>query len=284
VSAAHWQLEPAQLAPVLLVGVAYTIRARELAAKGRPVRWLRRASFYGGLAVVLLALVSPLDWYAENRLLWVHMIQHLMLGDIAPLLVVLGLTGALLRPVLSIGGVRRLRGLAHPLVALPLWIVDLYVWHLPLLYQAALRHNDVHALEHFCFFLFGALMWAAVIEPLPGPAWFGNGWKAIYTLVVRTAGAILANVFIWANHPFYSYYVVREHGSVAAAVSDQRAAGAIMFIEGSVVTLLAFAWLFIRFTREAEVRQRLLERDVDAAVAARAARYGRSARVRDVMR
>ncbi len=283
-SAPHWQLEPAQLAPVLLAGLAYAIRARELAAKGRPVRTLRKVAFYSGLAVALLALVSPLDWYAENRRLWVHMVQHLMLGDIAPLLVVLGLTGALLRPVLSVGLVQRLRPLAHPLVALPLWIVDLYLWHLPLLYQAALRHNDVHALEHFCFFLFGALMWAAVIEPLPGPAWFGNGWKAVYTLAVRTAGAILANVFIWANHPFYPYYLVREHGSVAATVSDQRAAGAIMFIEGSVVTLLAFAWLFIRFTREAELRQRLLESDLDATLAARAARYGRSARVRDVMR
>jgi cytochrome c oxidase assembly factor CtaG len=127
-------------------------------------------------------------------------------------------------------------------------------------------------------------MWAAVIEPLPGPVWFGNGWKATYTLAVRTTGAILANVFIWANHPFYSYYVSREHGSVAAAVSDQRAAGAIMFIEGSIVTMLAFAWLFIRFTRETEARQRLVEQDVEQALAARAARYGRSARVRDAMR
>jgi cytochrome c oxidase assembly factor CtaG len=127
-------------------------------------------------------------------------------------------------------------------------------------------------------------MWAAVIEPLPGPAWFSNGWKAVYTLAVRTAGAVPANVFIWDNHPLYSYYVAVQRGTGIATVTDQRTAGAIMFIEGSVVTLLAFAWLFVRFTRELEVRQRLVDRHIDEAAAVRAARYGRSARVRDVMR
>jgi putative membrane protein len=269
---------------VLLLGLGYGLRARQLAAKGRAVPAAWRASFYGGLAVLLVALVSPIDWYGENRLLWVHMVQHLLLGDVAPLLIVLGLTGPMLRPLLALAWIRRLRGLAHPLVALPLWILNLYLWHVPFAYQGALRHDAIHALEHFCFFFFGSLMWAAVIEPLPGPAWFGNGWKAAYTLVVRTAGAVLANVFIWENHVIYPYYHAIQRGLSISTVSDQRTAGAIMFIEGSVVTLLAFAWLFIRFIRELEVRQRLVEQNVDETLAARAARYGRSARVRDVMR
>jgi cytochrome c oxidase assembly factor CtaG len=283
-SLGHWQAQPAQLLPLLALGLAYWLRARELAAKGRPLTRTRRSAFYAGLAFALIALVSPLDWYGENRLLWAHMIQHLLLGDIAPLLVVLGLTGAILRPILAVRPIHSLRGLGHPLVALPLWAADLYLWHVPALYQAALRHEGFHALEHFCFFLFGALMWAAVIEPLPGPAWFGNGWKALYTLVVRTAGMILAFVLIWVNHPLYDYYVSVQRGTGTSTLSDQRAAGAIMFIEGSIVTLFAFAWLFIRFTRELEIRQRLLEQDLDEAAAARAARYGRSARVKDLAR
>jgi cytochrome c oxidase assembly factor CtaG len=279
----HWELQLQQLIPLLFLGVLYRLRAGQLAAKGRPVARLRRTSFYAGFAVALIALVSPLDWYGENRLLWVHMVQHLLLGDIAPLFIVLGLTGAILRPVLALRWIRPLRVLAHPLVALPLWILNLYVWHVPALYQGALRHDNVHALEHFGFFFFGTMMWAAVIEPLPGPAWFGNGWKAVYTLVVRTAGAVLAMVLLWENHALYSYYVEVQRGTGISTVSDQRMAGAVMFIEGSVVTMLAFAWLFIRFIRELEVRQRLLESDLDAALAQRAARYGRSARVRDVM-
>ncbi len=282
-SLGHWQLEPVQVAPAVVLALAYWWRVRELAAKGRPVRAGRRVSFYAGIAVILVALVSPIDWIGENRLLWVHMVQHLLLGDIAALLLVFGLTGPVLRPVLALRWVRRLRVLAHPLVALPLWILNLSVWHLRVLYQAALYHDGIHALEHFAFVACGALMWAAVIEPLPGPAWFGNGWKAVYTLAVRTAGAIIANAFIWASRPFYPYYVARDRLVGISPVTDQRIAGAIMFIEGSVVTMLAFAWLFIRFTREMELRQRLVERDLDATRAARAARYARSVRASDLM-
>jgi len=122
----HWQLQPLQVAPPLLFGLAYWVRARELATKGRPVGTARRAAFHGGLAVVVLAIVSPLDYIAEHRLFYAHMAQHLLLGDIAPLLVVLGLTRGLLRPVLAVGWIRRARGLAHPLVALPVWVVNLY--------------------------------------------------------------------------------------------------------------------------------------------------------------
>jgi len=276
----HWQLAPLQLIPALGIGLLYWLRARELARKARPVPRIRQLAFYAGLAVAVAALVSPLDWIAEHRLLWVHMLQHLLLGDIAPLLVVLGMNRGLLRPLLALRAIRRLRGLAHPLVALPLWTADLYVWHLRVLYQAALQHDGVHALEHACFFTCGALMWGAVIEPLPGPVWFGRGWKALYTLAVRTAGGVLGNLFVWAGHAFYPYYALRN----AAPLTDQRIAGAIMFTEGSLITLGAFAWLFLGWGRELEVRQRLVEHDLDPVLAARAARYGRAARVRDIMR
>jgi putative membrane protein len=279
----HWSFEPTEVLPLFALAALYWLRVRRLASRGRPVRRLTQGWFYAGALVTLLAVVSPVDWYGENRLFWVHMIQHLLLGDIAPLLVVAGLTGPVLRPLLSLRPVRWMRFLAHPLVALPLWIADLSLWHIPYFYDLALRHSGVHALEHTCFFLFGALMWAAVIEPLPGPEWFTGGWKAVYTLVVRVAGMALAQLFIWANHPFYSYYVAIEH-SRAAALSDQRIGGAIMFTEGGIVTMLVFAWLFWRFTAETEVRQRLVEQGMDPLAAARAARYGRSARVRDAMR
>ncbi|MGH2844276.1 MAG: cytochrome c oxidase assembly protein [Solirubrobacteraceae bacterium] len=279
---AHWQFDPSQVIPVLLLAVAYQMRVRTLAARGRPVPLARVVSFDSGLLVLLLALVSPIDWYGENRLLWVHMTQHLLLGDIAPVLILAGLTGPVLRPLIAIGWVRRMRSLAHPLVALPLWIVDLYAWHFPFLYQAALRHDGIHALEHLCFLSFGALMWAALIEPLPGPAWFSNGWKAIYILVVRGAGMLLANVFLWENHPLYPYYVAVQRGRGISTMSDQRAAGVVMLIEGSIVTVLAFGWMFIRLIRELEVRQRLIELEVDESRAARAARYGRSAQARDL--
>jgi putative membrane protein len=280
----EWSLEPSELIPVLALTVLYWLRTRELAARGRPVARARRVSFYAGMLVGVASLVSPIDWLGENRLLWVHMIQHLMLGDLAPLLVVIGCTGPVLRPLLAIRWLRAARALTHPLVALTLWSVDLCVWHLPFLYQAALAHSAIHALEHACFAVAGGFMWAAVVEPLPGPVWFGNGWKALYTLAVRGVGIAVANVFIWDRHVMYPHYVPLDRLAHIAPLTDQRIAGLVMFSEGGIVTMLAFAWLFLRYWQELEVRQRLVERDLDEAAAARAARYGRSARAREVGR
>ena len=273
-------LDPLQLGPLALVAVMYAVRVRNLGRRGRPVRGAKQAWFYGGLAVVVVALVSPVHELGEHRLLYMHMSQHLLLGDIAPLAIVLGLDGAILRPLLAAPLVGRLRFLAHPAVALPLWVTNLYVWHLPSLYEGALLYDALHALQHQLFFACGALMWAAVIEPLPGPAWFGSGWKAVYVLVVRSAGAVLANVFIWAGSPFYDYYAPGERAAGVSPLADQTIAGSIMFVEGGIVTLLAFAWLFVRWTRESELRQTLVDSGHEPGVAARAARYGRSALAR----
>lgn len=269
-----WSLDPIQLAPLVVFAALYARRAATLASRGRPVPARKQSWFYTGVSVLALALVSPVDSVGEERLFWVHMVQHLMLGDIGALFIVLGLTGPLLRPLLAFGPLRALRALAHPLVALPLWIFCFYAWHLPALYQAALRHDGIHALEHLLFFATGALMWAAVVEPLPGPAWFGNGAKAAYTLVIRLAGAILANVFIWSSQAFYPVYAAGERVSGIAPVTDQRIGGLIMFTEGGIVTLVAFGVLFVRWTREAELRQSLLDQGQDPVRAMRAARYG----------
>ena len=128
-----------QLGPLAILALLYARRVRALAAE-HPVPGWRQACFYAGFLVIGAALTS-LD-SASQELLYAHMVQHLLLGDIAALLIVLGLTGPLLAPVLRIGVFDRLRALAHPSVAFPLWALDLYVWHLPVLYQAALRHSE----------------------------------------------------------------------------------------------------------------------------------------------
>ena len=155
-----WRLEPLQVIPTLVVALLYARRVRTLERAGTPVATWRIWSFGTGLFLVLVALVSPIDALGEEQFFFVHMIQHILLGDLAPLAFVAGLTGPILRPVLSLPGVWRLRFLTHPLVALPLWALNLYLWHIPFMYEAALHHSAVHALEHFSFFSFGAIMWA----------------------------------------------------------------------------------------------------------------------------
>jgi cytochrome c oxidase assembly factor CtaG len=269
-----WSLDPGVIVCVGAIGAAYAVRTRTLRRSGRPLAVARQVSFYLGLGILLAALISPIDTIGENRVFYVHMVQHLMLGDLAPLAIVLGLSGPILRPVLALPVIGRLRALGHPLVALPLWAMALYAWHVPALYQAGLAHPAIHVLEHLCFFWTGLAMWAAVIEPLPGPAWFGNGAKAAYVLIVRTLGAALASIFIWAAQPLYPDYAAGERLWGISPLTDQTIGGAIMFIEGATITLVVFAWLFLRWTREAELRQGLLDAGTDRARADRAARYG----------
>jgi len=187
------------------------------------------------------------------------MVEHLLMGDIGALLLVLGLTAPLIAPLLRIRAIDRLRVLANPLVAFPLWMIDLYTWHLPVLYQAALLHPGIHALQHACFIGFGMNMWMCLFGPLPMPAWFGNVQKLGYILAVRLAGAILGNIFAWSGTVFYPDYAKGEAYWHVSPLTDQNIAGAIMMIEGSILTICLFAWLFLKTAREGEERQNLLD-------------------------
>jgi cytochrome c oxidase assembly factor CtaG len=270
-----WSFEPLQLVPIAVGALLYWKRARTLARKGTPVAEWRYFLFSLGIGLLVIALVSPIATLGEEESFAFHMVQHLLLGDLAPLCIVAGLTGPILRPLLSIRAVRTLRFLTHPFVSLPVWGINLYLWHLPFFWEAALRHQAVHALEHASFFAAGALMWATVIEVLPGPEWFGTGAKMGYIVAVRVATTILGNVFVWAGSPFYPIYEHAQRPWGLSAGADQGIAGGVMMIEGSIVTLGALAWLFLRLAEEGELRQELLERGYDPRSVRRAVRYGR---------
>jgi cytochrome c oxidase assembly factor CtaG len=118
------------------------------------------------------------------------------------------------------------------------------------------------------------------VELLPGPEWFGTGFKLGYIVLVRVFETILGNVFLWAGSVFYAVYDHAPRWGVSAH-GDQAIAGGIMMIEGSLVTIGALAWLFLRLAREGELRQQLLEQGVDPRAAARAVRYGRGQELSD---
>jgi cytochrome c oxidase assembly factor CtaG len=225
--------------------------------------------------LLLAAVISPIAEVGEEELFSFHMAQHLLLGDLAPLCLLAGLTGSLLRPILALPGVDRLRALANPLLALPIWAGNLALWHLPGPYEAAVENGAVHALEHVAFFTAGVVLWLPVLETLPAPEWFGTGAKLGYIVCVRLVATVIGNVFIWAGSPFYDVYEAGDDYLGLSPSADQSLAGSLMMIEGSVVTLVAIAWLFLRMAQEGEVRQQLLESGVDERTARRAVRYRR---------
>jgi putative membrane protein len=271
-----------QALPIDLLAIGYFKRCATLAGGGRPVPLVRRLAFTGGLVLLLISVLPPLATLDDQLLAW-HMVQHLLMGDLAALLIVLGLTGPVLQPVLGLPVLRNLQVLSNPLVALPLWTANLFVWHSPALYQAALHHPLVHAFQHTCFVGFGIVMWLALLGPLPSPSWFGNGARLVYVLCVRLASTLLANIFIWSGTVFYPDYRASEAHHGISALRDQGLAGSIMMLEGSFVTLALFAWLFLRAAAESERKQALLDLAsehglvLDERRAARAVAAGRDA-------
>jgi putative membrane protein len=278
-----------QLSGLTLAATAYALRARTLAEDGRPVPTWRIACFAGGMTLVAAGLVSPLA-HMGGELQWAHMAQHLVIGDLAAGLIVLGLTGPLLQPVLAIRFFDRLRILAHPLVAFPLWAASLYIWHIPALYEATLTSDAAHALQHSCFIGFGILMWMPVFGPLPTPSWFNLGSKLIYVVGVRFAGTILGNVFMWSNTSFYPAYEPGQRDFGIDPIADQSTAGVLMTVEGGIVTLAVLAWLFLKWAQQDEERQALVELAEERGVelsegrAERAVAAGQGARLADRIR
>ncbi|CAA9510364.1 MAG: hypothetical protein AVDCRST_MAG67-2683 [uncultured Solirubrobacteraceae bacterium] len=285
VTAAAVHVEPLQLAPALAFAVMYFVRARRLGALGRPLPAWRQACFYSGLALIAITLVSPLAGVADE-LFWAHMAEHLLLADLGALLLVLGFTGQLLAPLLRTKALGWLRHLAHPVPAYGLWAADLFFWHLVGPHELAVENDVVHALQHMLFVGFGINMWMALLGPLPKPAWFGNFAKLLYIVAVRLTSTVLANVFVWSNDAFFDVYAPGERAHAITPHTDQVVAGSIMMVEGSILTICLFGWLFMRSAREGQERQELLDLAAAGGVAlderraARAVSAGRGGELR----
>jgi cytochrome c oxidase assembly factor CtaG len=274
---------------VLLYWWPYQRRCSTLARDGRPVPNWRRGCYAAGLLVLAIALSPPLGKLSD-QLLVAHMVEHLLIGDIASLLIVLGFTGPLLAPLLRNRWIGKLRVLAHPVIAIILWAGNFYVWHLPVMYQAALRHDLLHALEHATFLAFGIAMWMALLGPLPKPTWFTNAWRLVYIIAVRLIGTVLANAMIFSGTAWYPYYRGGDAHWHISLLADQTAAAGLMMVEESLLTIGLFCWLFLKVAREGEERQKLLDYAsshgiaLDERRAARAVSAGREAELWERLR
>ena len=216
---------------------------------------LRRAAlFVSGVAVSTLALVSPVDAIGEDQLLSAHMLQHLLLGDVGPLLLVLGLRGplgvfVLPPPVLRLVAHTPLRAavgaLLRPRVSLGLWLVTLGAWHVPTAYDAAIAHPPLHVFEHACFVLAGLLAWTQIVDPTRRRR-LSVGQRAMFAFALLVASGVLAEVLV-ALPPVYSYYVhVRDRPFGWSAAEDQGRAALLMMAEqiatlGTALTFLVRA-------------------------------------------
>jgi len=261
-----WLPDPLVLAPLAVLVAVYVRRFRRARTEegGRGAGPRQAVAFVAGMLALLAALATPLDGLGEDYLFSAHMLQHVLLGDLAPVLLLLSLSRVLLRPVTRrLMRVERALGpFASPWTGIALWLGLMYLWHVPAMYEAAIENPIVHLLEHASFFTAGVAVWWPLVQPVPMRRPLKGLWPLAYIGTAKFGLAALGLYFTWSTNVLYDYYerVPRIWG--LSAVDDQNAGGAIMMVEQSLTFVIALVVLFaVMLTRSEadEVRRERLE-------------------------
>ncbi len=265
-----WAIPPVEVAAVLLLGALYAARVHRVGG----ISGLRRFSFYSGLALILVAVCSPLGGVAQQGLMTAHMLQHTLIGATAPLLLLLGVTREFVRDLLSPRTYGVLQRLQNPLIAFPLWALSTVVWLLPDLHHLVLETPPLWILQQVSFVVLGTLLWMPVVEVIPAPRWFSTGWKGSYMSGVWFLGLGIANVYWFSGTAFYDSHAEAALAWGVEPLEDQANAGTVMMVLHCLLAFGAITVLFFRQAREGELSQRLIEAGIDPDRVAEAIRGG----------
>jgi putative membrane protein len=235
-----WNPAWEEVAALVLVAFAYGAAVRRY---GFPI--LRRRAFDGALFVALVAIVSPLATLALHYFLWAHLLQNVMLAEWAPALAVLGLSPALSAAMARNRGIELV---THPLVALPLWLGAYAIWHVPALYDAALRHRLLLDLEHASYLVTGCLLWWPVFHDAPRR--LRAGATAAYLFAAFVLASPLGLILALLPSPVYEFYEEAPRLWGVGPLTDQQIGGVIMAVSEGILFFGLFAYFFVRFMAE----------------------------------
>jgi putative membrane protein len=235
-----WPAAWVELATIAVLTAGYVAAAR----RHRPGR-RRVVCFAAAIAILLVLSLTPLATLALHYVLWAHLVQNVALAEWVPLLLVASIPPGLAR---SLSGIRPLRFLTHPLVALPLWLAGYMVWHVPVAYEAALEHHALLHLEHLTYLVAGLLLWWPVLQTEPWS--LSAGAKSAYLFAAFVLASPLGLLLALLPSPLYDFYVEAPRLWGLTPLADQQLAGIAMAVSESVVFFAMFTVYFVRFMAE----------------------------------
>ena len=264
----QWSFEPAILLAIACYAAIYTWRFRQARAEGggRGAGAAQAVPFGLALLVLAAATISPVAALGEDYLFSMHMVQHVLLGDIVPILLLLSLSRVIMRPATRrlVAVERALGPFAHPVTFIAVWLLLVYLWHIPALYDAATTNPVLHALEHATFFTAGVAFWWPLIQPVPMRHRMTGMQPVVYLACGKALLGVLGLYLTWTGTVVYEHYehVPRVWG--LSAIEDQNLGGAIMMAEQSIVLAIAVVVVFVRMITRSEEEQLRRERLEDA--------------------
>ena len=257
-----WTFAPGVLIALAGYAVIYGLRWRTSRREGgaRAAGTWRAVAWAGGLTCLFVALVSPLDVLGEQMASF-HMVQHLLIADLAAILLTLALTKHILRPLTRrIHWLERKAGpFGHPAFGVVAYVGAMWLWHVPYMYDAALRHSGVHILEHLTFAAAGLLYWWHLLSPIRSRFRLGGMGSVLYMASTKIAVGLLGIVLAFAPNDIYDAYPDVSHLGLSR-LDDLHVAGLIMALEQSLVMGIALAYLFVRMLSEADQEDERAER------------------------
>jgi putative membrane protein len=266
-----WSFEPTVVVGTLVLCVLYGLGWRRARASGsaHAPGYGRLALFVLSMALVIIALLSPIDSLGDDDLLVMHMVQHMILLDLVPITLILSTNKVLLRPVTRrIQVIEKNAGFfATPVFAVMAYVAGVYGWHIPGAYDLALRHTWIHALEHLTFSAVGTLYWWHVLSPIRARRRLTGLGPLAYMVTTKLFIGALGIALAFLPRVIYGFYAHKPDYWGLTPLEDQSMAGLVMALEQSLVMGIAFVYLIYKFFDEAAAEQRRRERYEDLTAA-----------------
>lgn len=264
----HFWLTQWNLAPSIFISTALVLGlyfygigpARRKYQLAEHVKQWQVVAFVIGVLVIFFALVSPLDTLGDDYLFSAHMIQHMLITIVGPPLLLVGLPGWLVQPLLRNRVVLQLaKWLTYPVVAFLLFNADIWLWHAPPLYDATLVNDNIHVLEHISFIVFAIINWWPVFSPVDELPRLSIGGQVLY-IFLSGMPMVLLGAGLTFTPPLYAPYIhqtVRAWG--LSPTSDQQLGGLIMWVPGGLLYIVIMSILFIYWMQHQDAKQRAQE-------------------------
>lgn len=252
-------VDPAILLALAVAAALYVHALVRLRRRNQRVTTWQQLAFWAGLAMTGAALTSPIDGLSDD-LLSAHMAQHLLLAELGAPLLLVGIRSPVLLFMLpqaalkSVARRRRLRSLlaflVRPMVAIPLYVLVLYSWHLRFMFEGALRSEPLHILQHWSFVGISVLVWWGALEPNRRRL-RGELWKVGHIFAARMGGMMLGMAFLVMRSPAYAgYYGTRARDHGLSPLADQQIAGGMMLTLDVIIVVVALCYFFWRASED----------------------------------
>ncbi|MFN2570340.1 MAG: cytochrome c oxidase assembly protein [Gemmatimonadales bacterium] len=238
----RWNLHPSVVVGLVVLGGLYLFLGGHRSGR-RHV-----ASFVGALGVLFLALNGPLHNLSDNYLFSAHMAQHLMLTLVFPPLLLFGTTGAVVRPLLRPRWVMAVgRVVTRPLAAALLFTGPIVIWHVPALYEAALRNHNLHIVQHLIFLSTAVVMWWPVLSPVPELPRIPHLAQMLYLFLLGIPMSVTGALITLSDTARYPFYVAAPRVWSLSPLDDQQVGGLLMWVLGGLMLWIVMTVIWFRY-------------------------------------